>query len=224
MRRKPVREILQSLGQLRRTVVAERLQLARDLGGRLAAPREAANAYRAVLAHLEAELLSLETDLAAAEDAYGAEKQRPTAFRRRRDHAAAELYALHAPLRRLLATFPCIETAGFVTQARREPDLLVAEASETLGVLRRFERDPPPPSRGIVIDPGPVAAELEAARGRLKTALGELEVAKARAGTAREEAKAAIRRTKEVAPWVTRTLEGLAGLARAGAVGVRVRV
>ncbi len=219
MRRKSVRDLLQSLAQLRATVEAERARLARDLGRRLAAPPGAAPAYRAVFEHLEAELLALESQLAAAEDAYAAEKPRPGKLRERRNRTAAQLHALHGPLRRLLATFPCIESAGLTTQTPRDPQLLVAQASETLHLLRRFERDPPPPSRGVIMDPAAVAAELEVGCRRLKTVLADLEVAQARTRAAREEAQSAIARTEEVGPWVTRTLEGLAGLARVGAVG-----
>ncbi len=48
MRRKSVRDLLQSLGRLRATVEAERARIARDLARRLAAPPGAAPAYRAV--------------------------------------------------------------------------------------------------------------------------------------------------------------------------------
>ncbi len=82
--RKKVRQILQSLGRLSATVEAERYRITRDLARRLAAPPLAAEAYPAVLDHLQAELLALETDLSAAEDAYVEAQARPKELSQRR--------------------------------------------------------------------------------------------------------------------------------------------
>ncbi len=189
--RKPARELLKSLRRLRCTVEAERARIARHLAGRLAAPPGSAGAYLSVLAHLEAELLALEADLAAAEHAYLEKKQLPPKLRRYRDVAFAELYDTHGPLRRLLATFPDVRCAGFVAQTPRDPRALVAEASETVDFLRRLEGDPPPPSGGVSMEPGVVAADLKVKHRPLETVLDELEAAEAGARVAREEAEAA---------------------------------
>ncbi len=215
-RRKPARELLQSLRRLRCTVEAERARIARDLAGRLAAPPGATGAYSSVLSHLEAEILALETDLAAAEDAYLEEKPLPAKLRRRRNAAFAELYETHGPLRRLLATFPDVRCAGFVAQTPRDPRALVAEAEDTVEFLRRLEGDPPPPSRGVSIKPGVVATALEAKCRRLGTGLDELEAAELEVRVAREEAEAALARAERVGPWVVQAIEGLAGLAGVG--------
>ncbi len=201
-RRKPARELLRSLRRLRATVEVERARIARDLAGRLAAPPGVAGAYSPVLAHLEAELLVLETDLAAAEDAYVEKKQLPIELRRRRHDAFAVLYETHGPLRRLLATFPDARCAGYVAQTPRDPRVLVAEAEDTVDFLRALERDPPPPSRGVSMQPGVVAADLDGKRRRLETELDELEAA-----------EAALARAERVGPWVVQAIEGLAGLA-----------
>ncbi len=221
MRRKSVRQVLQSIGRLRVTVETEGTRIARGLARRLAAPPAAAELYPLVLGHLEAELLALLTDLAAAEDAYAAAKAQPPKLRARRDVAFAQLYEMHGPLRRLLATFPVIECAGISSQTPRDPRTLVSEAGETVDLLHRLEQNPPPPNRGISMDPGALAAEVEAARQRLESVLDELEIAEARALAARQETEATMARTEMVAPWVMRALEGLAGLGRVGSVGVR---
>ncbi len=175
-----------------------------------------AGPYYSVLAHLQAELLVLETDLAAAEDAYVEKKQLPFELRPRRDAAFSQLYETHGPLRRLLATFPDVRCAGYVAQTPRDPRVLVAEAEDTVDFLRALERDPPPPSRGVSMQPGVVAADLDGKRRRLETALDELDAAEAVVRAAREEAEAALARAERVGPWVVQTIEGLAGLAAVG--------
>ncbi len=214
-RRKPARELLKTFRRLRGKVEAERARIARDLSGRLAAPPGSAAAYFSVLSHLEAEIVALETDLAAAEDAYVEEKQLPPKLRRRRDYAFSVLYETHGPLRRLLATFPDVRCAVLDAQTPRDPRALVAEAEETVEFLRRLEGDPPPPSRGVSMDPGVVAADLEVKHRRLESALDELEAAELGVRVAREEAEAALARAERVGPWVVQAIEGLAGLAGA---------
>ncbi len=53
--------------------------------------------------------------------------------------------------------------------------------------------------------------------------LEELDAAEARAVAARAEAEAAVTHAGNVVPWVTRAIEGLAGLLRVGSVGGRIR-
>lgn len=216
MRRKSVRALLKSIGQLRATVAAERALIARRLAARPAAPPAAAGAYPLVLEHLGAELLALETGLATAEDGYAMVKQLPADLRRERDRAATRLHKLHGPLRRLLGNFFEVPGPGSAGRALRGPHRLVAEAAWTLGLLRRLERDPPPPVRGICLDPGAAADELETAHDRLESVLDELDAAEARAAVARADTEAAVAQAESVVPWLTRALEGLAGLSRAG--------
>ncbi len=218
MRRKLAQKLLKSLGRLRSTTRLYRDDIARDLGRRLAAPHAAVVAYRPVLQHLEAEITALELDLARAEDAYAAEKERPAELRERRRRAAAGLYQLHSPLRRLLAVFPEIEVAGIASETPKDPHAMVLQAGWTIDFLRQLEGDPPPPSRGLSIEPGTVAGQLEDARRELAEVLVELELAEDRTRVAREEAEAAIERCQTVGSWVTQVIEGLAGLAGAGSV------
>ncbi len=226
MRRKSVRQILESIGRLRATVRSERVRIGRRLAERLAAPTRAAQAYSLVLAHLEAELAAIETDLAAAEDAYGNLKHRPAELRRRRDRAALKLYERLAPLRRLLSGLPELRSTGIVGSTPSAPRPLVEQTAQTVAFLRQLERDPPPPMHGVIIDPGAAAEDLEAAGGRLGALLEELKGAEAQATAARAEAERALAHAKSVAPFVMQALEGLAGLAHvaasAGGSGVAV--
>ncbi len=96
----------------------------------------------------------------------------------------------------------------------------MAEAEDTVEFLRRLEGDPPPPSRGVSMKPGVVAADLEAKCRRLETGLDELEAAEAGVRVAREEAEAALGRAEKVGPWVVQAIEGLAGLAGMGSRGL----
>ncbi len=223
MRRKSVRKVLKSIAQLRATLRSERDRIGGRLGQRLGAPIGAAQAYRTVLEHLEAELAALDTDLADAEDAYARVKQRLAELRQRRGRAASGLYKLHAPVQRLLASFPEGRGAGIVGLTAAAPRPLAEQAARTVDFLRQLEHAPPPPIRGIIIDPGAAASDLEAAGGRLEAVLEELEGAEARAAAARAEAETVIAHAGSVAPWVTRAIEGLAGLSRASSVGGRVR-
>ncbi len=168
MRRKSVRQILKSIGRLRATLRTERDRIGRRLAERLAAPTRAAQGYSLVLAHLEAELAAIETELAAAEDAYAKVKHLPAELRRRRDRAAAQLYKLQAPLRRLLSGLPELRSAGIVGSTPSGPRPLVEQTVQTVAFLRQLERDPPPPIRGVIIDPGAAAEDLEAAGGRVR--------------------------------------------------------
>ncbi len=108
-------------------------------------------------------------------------------------------------------------------QATKDPLALVQQAGCTVDLLRRLERDAPPPVLGVSLDPAAADADLEAARERLAAVLEELTAAESNAKLAQAEAEAAIAHTESVAPWVARTLEGLAGLAQARRVGGRVR-
>ncbi len=188
----------------------------RRLAERLAAPVSAAHAYPPVLGHLDAELAALESDLGAAEDAYGTVKQRAAGLRRRRDRAVADLYRLHAPLQRLLISLPELRDAGIalivgndvyrrswrtnnpwtrawcVGPTPKAPRPLADQAARTVDLLRQLQRDPPPPIRGVIIDPGAAAADLEGATERLAAVLEEFEVVEARAVAARAEAEATI--------------------------------
>ncbi len=148
MRRKSVRQILKSIGALRATVRSERDRIGRRLADRLAAPTHAAEGYSLVLTHLEAELAAIETDLAAAEDAYANLKHRPAELRRRRDRAALKLYERLAPLRRLLSRLPELRSAGIVGSTPSAPRSLVEQTTQTVAFLRQLERDPPPRRRG----------------------------------------------------------------------------
>lgn len=147
---------------------------------------------------------------------------RPGELRRERDRAVAVLYKLHAPLPSLLANFFEIGSAGIGARRLKEPRALAQQATSTVACLRQLERDPPPPIRGLCLDPGAAAAELAAARDRLEAVLDELDAAEACAVAARQDADAAVAHTQSVAPWVVQTVEGLAGLAQAGCVGVGV--
>ena len=220
-----MRQVLESIGQLRRTVELERERLGRRLAGRLAAPPGVAEAYGPVLKHLEAELAALEAELAAAEDEYASVKQLPGELRRQRGAAVAELRRIQKPLLRLLATVFDTRRCTGIGSTPSDPQRLVAEASSTVDFLRRLERDPLPPALGVILDAGEAAADLEGARERLEEVLDLLTAAESDVTFARERAAAAIAHAESVGPWVVQAIEGLVGLAQvetvAGVVGKR---
>ncbi len=219
MRRKSVRLLLKGIGELRTTLKAQRARIGRRLATRLAAPPGVGPAYGPVLQHLEAELVALETDLAAAEDRYALVKQRPCELRRKRDAVVAELHQILRPLKRLLATISDAWKYAGTGSTPASPLELAADASSTVDFLRQLERDPPPPVLGVSLDPGAAAADLEAARLRLESVLEVLPAAESDAVAAREKAAAAMEHAKNVAPWVAQAIEGLAGLAQVESVG-----
>ncbi len=162
---------------------------------------------------MEDELAALVTDLATAEDRYVAAKELLREVRGRRDGAVA---ALRGPLQSLLRLLTSLsETWNFAVNGSVPPDPqgLVEEAPLIIDLLRRLERDPPPPVLGVSLDAGVAAADLEAARDRLKGVLAELAEAESGAVATRQQADAAMAHTKNVAPWVIQAIEGLAGLA-----------
>ncbi len=222
MRRKSVRQLLKSLGRLRKTVEIERDRISQRLGGRLAAPPGAAGAHLAVLQHLEAELAALVADLAAAEDKYALVKQRPGELRRQRDRAVAEVYRLHRSLRRLLTSISDVWSRAGGGSTPEDPHQLVAEASWTLDFLRELERDPPPPVLGVSLDVAAAIADLEPVHERLEAVLAELTGAESDAKFAQSKADAAMAHTEDVGPWVVQAIESLAGLSQAERVGVRL--
>ncbi len=219
--RKSVRDLVSAIGRLRATIEVQRHRIARRLGERLAASPRAAEAYPPVLEHLEAELATLEADLVAAENAYLEAKQRLAGLRRLRERAVRDLHQLHAPLERHLTGIVEMPGGGR-GGATRDPHALVQQAGCTVDVLRVLESDPPPPILGVSLDPAAAAADLGAARERLAAVLGELTAEESDVKLAQAEAEAAIAHCESVAPWVARTLEGLAGLAQARRVSGRV--
>ncbi len=72
-----------------------------------------------------------------------------------------------------------VRSADCGAQTPRDPRALVAEASDTVDFLHGLERDPPPASRGLSMDPAAVAADLRLKRRRFKTVPDELEAAEA---------------------------------------------
>ncbi len=113
--RGPARKLIKSIAKLRSKLRADRGLLSRRLAERYAerlaerpAERRSAGAvppvgvpiYESVFDHLGAELSAVETELAAAEEAYAAGQDRVAELRHQRDCTIPEVYRGHASIER----------------------------------------------------------------------------------------------------------------------------
>ena len=215
--RKPVRQCLRLIADLRSSIRESRDSLSRQLARRAAAlsgaPAGDATIYQPILDYLDAELAAAHRELADAERAYDAAQPELPRLRRRRDAVAAELRDLAAPLPRLLRGLPGLPGAGIPVALPESPVGLADLLPDILDFLRRLERNPSPPIAGIRIDAGALAAELEPRMRRLEDCLRSVGKAGVAEDCARTLANQALARARRVATWVGLTLENLAGLA-----------
>ncbi len=181
-KKRAVARFLETVARLRAILYSARAPIARGLASRPAAPRGLKRAYLPVFDHFQAEVVAVERDLAAAEDARAAAELRPGELRRQRDEAASELYELAVPLQRFLVTLPVLgvgDRAGVPT----DPPALVQHAARTAALLRRLERDPLPPIRCGSLEAAAAAAEVEGGRWRLEALLEDIDAAGAAVGS-----------------------------------------
>ncbi len=178
------------------------------------APPGAAAAYGLVLDHLDAELATVETGIAATEDAYVRARERITKSRRERNRAADDLREQYSGIQRALNRLP-VKGGEIFAVTPGSPAALAHHMPLAIDVLRDLARQPPLKFIGVTIDAAVLADGLEAALGPLKGGLRALIEAESEVKIARARADEAFAPAEPVVKWVSEALGGLRGLADA---------
>ncbi len=212
MRRKPVQKLLERIGRQRTRLGSSRERIVDRLAARPTAPRGAARADGLVLDHLDAELATVESTVAAAEDAYVLASRRVTELREERDTATGYLRELYRPIPSLLGGLP-LRGAPVLAVNPGSPAALAHHIPKAIEVLRDLDRDSPPRLIGLRIDTGVLADELETALAPLEAAFRAVDDASAELKLARARAHRAFEPAPPVVKWVSTALDGLRSLA-----------
>ncbi len=223
--RKPARRILRSIARLRSS-----LQVCRDhLGRRLAERHAQRGAYGPVFDHLDAELKTVESELADAENGLAADQLSAALLRQKRDRASLELRDRHRPIERFCRSQPGLRGAGIVDSTPECPYALEQQATQTVDFLRALEadaaagRNPPALTAGVSVDTGALADDLEGGLPRLQAAITAVERAESDVRLARGRANQGFVEAERVLSWVARMLDGLSGLAGEERLAARIR-
>ncbi len=206
--RKSVRQLLQLIRRVRRTVAVSRDDLCR----RLPEPPAAEGACSEYLDVLEAVLDTAGREVSAAEGAYQAEKSRPIEIRFRRDRTTAALLARYESIQRVLADLP-VKGALLLAVTPKNADELAYYMPRVVDFLRELERDPPGPIHGITFDAGALADGLEGGLREMEASITELYAAESAVRLARLEANEAFARADKVVSSVARGFDSLKDLA-----------
>ncbi len=215
MTRKAVARRLGLMVKTKTVIRSLSTRIARGLAERPAAPGGAGVSYQIVLAHLDAEIVDAERQLAGAEEAYSAAKARFEELKGERDDARSSLGRAQRRIRQFLRGFfqpDALARAGIDRPVAPSAPELLSQVARTTSVLRDLETLGPPILEMIFNAPA-VADRLESDLGRLEAAVAGLEAARAGVVVTRACADRAVVETDRVAPWIGRCVESLCHLA-----------
>ena len=170
--------------------------------------------YRAIFAHLAAELSAAKAEMISANSIHLGRLAQVVELRKRRDDLTGALYSRFVKVRQLFETlygsdwsFPLLAVSG---RTPRHATGLVAQVRETAGFLAEPRVELPPLDvAGVTVDPPTTATQLAAGAGELDGALADLDAARKRAEVSREAKNRAIAAYDATFLRITRVVEAL---------------
>ena len=226
MMRKAVTRRLQAIASLRRVIRMSGDSLSERLAQRPAAPRGVGLGYGAVFEHWDADLASVERQLASAEEAYVRAKDRLAGVRGLRDEANLSLYQKQTTIQGVLqGVLGSSELAleGIAGAVPQDVARLALRVRQTVALLRCLQQGGRWPADKVGIEVPDLIEPLDASGSRLGELVSELEDARVDVDMAKCRADAAVEGADGVVPWITRALESLCRLAGEDVLAGRIR-